>query len=70
MSFPKDPRVMSDDELCDWAKKLIKGRAPESNRLDYKENISTESKEDRIELAKDVSSFVNENWRNPSLWCS
>ena len=52
---------MSDDELCDWAKSLIDRRAPESSCLDYKETISIQSDKNRIEIARDVSSFANEN---------
>ncbi len=51
---------MSDDELCDWAKSLIERRAPESSYLDYKETISTQTNTNKIEVAKDVSSFANE----------
>ena len=61
MLFQKDPRLMSDDELCDWAKSLIDRRAPESSCLDYKETISIQSDKNRIEIARDVSSFANEN---------
>lgn len=51
---------MSDDELCEWASHLIKIRVPESSSLDYKAKISLEGQTNRIELAKDVSSFANE----------
>jgi hypothetical protein len=59
--FPLEhPRLMSDDELCNWVKSLLKRQAPESRFLDYKAKISTESQRDKIELCKDVSSFANE----------
>lgn len=60
MPLPKHPRLMNDDELCDWVKSLIERRAPESSSLDYKAQISIENKTKRIELCKDVSSFANE----------
>lgn len=60
MFLPKHPRLMSDHEICDWAKSLIKRRAPESSSLDYKTKISIENQTERIELGKDVSSFANE----------
>lgn len=60
MSFPKNPRLMSDDELCGWARALIERQAPESSVLDYKAEINLEKTTERVELAKDVSSFANE----------
>ena len=60
MFLPKPPKSMSDDELCDWASSLINRRAPESSSLDYKAYISPlEKQSDKIELAKDISSFAN-----------
>jgi len=61
MSFPKDPRLMVDEELCAWANALIERQAPESSMLDYKARIAIEKTNERIELAKDVSSFANES---------
>lgn len=60
MPLPKHPKLMSDDELCDWTKSLIERCAPESSTLDYKAEISINGKTNRIELGKDVSSFANE----------
>jgi len=61
MSLPRPTKSMSDDELCDWASFLINRRAPESSSLDYKADISPlERQSDKIELAKDVSSFANQ----------
>ena len=61
MSLPKPTKSMSDDELCDWASSLINRRAPESSSLDYKADISFLDKQsDKVELAKDISSFANE----------
>lgn len=60
MVLPKHLRLMSDDDLCNWAKSLIERHAPESSSLDYKAKISIKSQTNRIELGKDVSSFANE----------
>ena len=60
MSLPKHPRLMTDDELCDWVKSLIERQAPESSFLDYKAQIAIDSRTNRIEVGKDVSSFANE----------
>ncbi len=60
MLLPKHPKLMSDDDLCDWIKSLIDRRAPESSTLDYKAEISINGKSNRIELGKDISSFANE----------
>lgn len=38
---------------------LISARIPESLRLDYKETLDLNSKSDRKEVAKDISSFAN-----------
>lgn len=51
---------MSDEELSAWVRDLITRRAPESHTLDYKQTIKIETRRDKLELAKDVSSFANE----------
>ena len=51
---------MSDEELAAWVVDLITRKAPESDTLDYKKQLSLHSKEDRVEFGKDVSSFANE----------
>lgn len=53
----KDPRRMTDAELSAWIRNLIDTGEPESIRLDYKEKLNLK---DRKELAKDISSFANE----------
>lgn len=60
MSLPKNPRLMSDDELLAWAKGMIERQVAESGFLDYKAEITIEKTVDKLELAKDVSSFANE----------
>ncbi|MDV2495433.1 MAG: ATP-binding protein [bacterium] len=60
MLLPKHPRLMNDSELCEWVKSVIARRAPESNCLDYKSEISIDGNANRIELGKDVSSFAND----------
>lgn len=60
MIFTKHPQLMDYEELCKWAVGLIKRQSPESNYLDYKAAISVESKTNKIEIGKDVSSFANE----------
>jgi len=60
MPFTKNPRLMADGELCDWARALIERQAPESSVLDYKAEINLQKTSEKVELAKDVSSFANE----------
>lgn len=58
--LPRDPRAMSDEELSGWVRALIERRAPESDTLDYKKIIKVDTRQLKLELAKDVSSFANE----------
>lgn len=51
---------MTDEDLATWVLELITRKAPESDTLDYKQHLLVDSKTDRVELAKDVSSFANE----------
>lgn len=51
---------MNDQELGAWVDRLVTQKEPESIFLDYKETISTSSRSDKREIAKDVSSFANE----------
>ena len=60
MILPKHPDQMNDQELGDWVHKLVTLKEPESIFLDYKETIATDSRSDKREIAKDVSSFANE----------
>jgi len=53
-------RQMSDAELSAAIKTLIEDREPESLRLDYKETLDISKDSGKKELAKDVSSFANE----------
>jgi Schlafen, AlbA_2 len=51
---------MGDEELTAWVCDLIARRVPESHDLDYKATLKVDTRPDRLELAKDVSSFANE----------
>lgn len=61
MRLPRNPHLMTDDELAGWARDLIARRAPESDALDYKRTIKVDSRSDRVEVAKDITSFANEH---------
>jgi hypothetical protein len=60
MILPRHPDLMSDPELGEWVHRLVTQKEPESIFLDYKETIATNSRSDKREIAKDVSSFANE----------
>ena len=55
-----DVRRMTDPELLAYVRTLIEAREPESYRLDYKETLDISKDSGKKELAKDVSSFANE----------
>ncbi len=61
MRLPRDPHLMTAAEIATWAHDLISRRAPESDTLDYKSIIKVETRSDRAELAKDITSFANEH---------
>lgn len=56
----KHPDQYSDEGLEAWVRHLVDDEVSEGPRLDYKQTISLESREERFEAAKDVSSFANE----------
>lgn len=60
MPFPKSPHLLSPEELTTSIRGLINEEWPESDILDYKAALNYSQRKDRIELAKDVSSFANE----------
>ena len=60
MIVPKHPDLLSDQELSEWVHNLVTQKQPESIFLDYKETVTTNSRSDKREIAKDVSSFANE----------
>ncbi len=60
MILPKHPDLMSDRELEEWIISQVNLKTPESIFLDYKQTIATDSRSDKREIAKDVSSFANE----------
>lgn len=61
MILPKHPDLMSDAELHDWVIDRVKRKQPETIFLDYKETIATGSRDEKLEMAKDVTSFANES---------
>jgi hypothetical protein len=56
----KHPDQYSDEELEAWVRNLVDDQVSEGPRLDYKQVISLKSKGERLEAAKDISSFANE----------
>lgn len=54
------PDQYSDEELEAWVRNLVDDQVSEGPRLDYKQSISLKSKKERLEAAKDISSFANE----------
>ena len=56
----KHPDHYSDEELEAWVRHLVDEKVSEGPRLDYKEAISLDSDKQRLEAAKDISSFANE----------
>lgn len=58
---PHHPRTMSDEELSGWVRGLIERQTPESDTLDYKRTVNVASRQHKLELAKDVSSFANQS---------
>lgn len=56
----KHPDQYTDEELEAWVRHLVDEQVSEGPRLDYKANIPLERKEQRLEAAKDISSFANE----------
>ena len=57
----RHPDQYSNTELDDWIRHLVDNLEPEGSLLDYKETISLSRQNEKKELAKDVSSFANEN---------
>ena len=60
MRFSRPPQLFPLDELSGLVRQLIVERWPESDSLDYKEVANTKTIKERIELAKDISSFAND----------
>lgn len=56
----KHPDQYSDEELEAWVRHLVDNEVSEGPRLDYKQDIPLKGKKERIEAAKDISSFANE----------
>ena len=54
------PDQMTDVELDAWVRRLVDTAEPEGIRLDYKQEIKTNSAGEKRELAKDITSFANE----------
>ncbi|MFP3897686.1 MAG: helix-turn-helix domain-containing protein [Anaerolineales bacterium] len=60
MILPQHPDQMSDQKLKEWIQGLVNRETPESIFLDYKQTLKIDTRSDKRELAKDVSSFANE----------
>jgi predicted HTH transcriptional regulator len=60
MRFDKPPQLMDHEELVERVRTCIVDRWPESGSLDYKQVLNIDTRPDRIELAKDISSFAND----------
>lgn len=60
MILPRHPDQMSNQQIKKWIQGLINRETPESIFLDYKQTLKTDTRSDKRELAKDVSSFANE----------
>ena len=58
--LPKHPDQMTDSDLQAWVQSLVDSREPENSRLDYKAELHFTTRRERIELARDISSFANE----------
>ena len=58
--FTKPPQLMSGEDLTGRILACINQRIPESDSLDYKSLLKIDTRDQRIELAKDASSFANE----------
>lgn len=58
--FTRDISRMTDTELSAHVRNLIETRQPESLYLDYKEALDVTKQSGKKELAKDISSFANE----------
>lgn len=58
--LPKHPDQYSDEELEIWVRHLVDDKVSEGPRLDYKQAIALKSEKERLEAAKDISSFANE----------
>ena len=56
----KHPDQYSDKDLEIWIQNLVHDQVSEGPRLDYKQAISLNSEKERLEAAKDISSFANE----------
>jgi hypothetical protein len=55
----KHPDTMSDSELYKKINSWVRTKTPESSFLDYKRDLNFGSQKEKIELAKDISSFAN-----------
>lgn len=58
--FTKDIRRLSESELSEFVRWLIESKEPESLYLNYKEALDVTKDSGKKELAKDISSFANE----------
>src|SRR5215203_5746676 len=57
--LPRHPDMYTDDALRQWVWRLIDEKTEEGPRLDYKELQRLDSPNDKREIARDASSFLN-----------
>jgi hypothetical protein len=55
----KHPDTMTSEELYEKINSWVRTKTPESIFLDYKRELNFDTNKEKIELAKDVSSFAN-----------
>jgi hypothetical protein len=55
----EDLRSATNDSIVDIVKRLVDAGRREDDRLDYKEILTTQTDEQKLELAGDVSAFAN-----------
>ncbi len=57
----KHPDTMTDSEIYQKIDALVRTKTPESIFFDYKKELKFNNEKEKIELAKDISSFANTN---------
>jgi len=55
----KHPDSLNDSQLYEIINSWVRTQTPESLFLDYKRELNFKTQKDKIELAKDISSFAN-----------
>jgi hypothetical protein len=57
--LPRHPDTYTNDELREWLWRLIAERTEEGPRLDYKQTQGLETPNEKREIARDATSFLN-----------